>query len=185
MGSLVRSSAVLRRGLPSPWAIEGLYSGSKRNKSEVKTWYHHYKPGPYPRTEAERRAAAKKYNMLYEDYQPYPEEKAFGDYPWIPMIHHDMRNPYEDFDFPHLRRNYGEVIHPKAWRLTGKTPNLELPPGYPPMRTMVIRHLLLVATFVLVYFGFGERYHIYTRTMPVYNVGDGRIPYSFDPAESE
>ncbi|KAG9464546.1 hypothetical protein GDO78_019774 [Eleutherodactylus coqui] len=30
-------------------------------------------PGPYPKTKAERAAAAKKYNMILEDYKPYPD----------------------------------------------------------------------------------------------------------------
>lgn len=34
-------------------------------------------PGPYPRTAEERAAAAKKYNMRVEDYQPYPDD-GFG-----------------------------------------------------------------------------------------------------------
>lgn len=34
-------------------------------------------PGPYPRTAEERAAAAKKYNMRVEDYQPYPND-GFG-----------------------------------------------------------------------------------------------------------
>lgn len=29
--------------------------------------------GPYPKTPEERAAAAKKYNMRVEDYEPYPE----------------------------------------------------------------------------------------------------------------
>ncbi|XP_060795084.1 acyl-CoA desaturase 1-like isoform X2 [Neoarius graeffei] len=31
-------------------------------------------PGPYPRTAEERAAAAKKYNLRLEDYQPYPDD---------------------------------------------------------------------------------------------------------------
>lgn len=30
-------------------------------------------PGPYPRTPEERAAAAKKYNLRVEDYEPYPD----------------------------------------------------------------------------------------------------------------
>lgn len=30
-------------------------------------------PGPYPKTPEERAAAAKKYNMTIEDYEPYPD----------------------------------------------------------------------------------------------------------------
>lgn len=31
-------------------------------------------PGPYPKTPEERAAAAKKYNMRVEDYEPYPDD---------------------------------------------------------------------------------------------------------------
>jgi len=31
-------------------------------------------PGPYPKTPEERAAAAKKYNMTLEDYQPFPDD---------------------------------------------------------------------------------------------------------------
>lgn len=31
-------------------------------------------PGPYPRTAEERAAAAKKYNLRLEDYQPHPDD---------------------------------------------------------------------------------------------------------------
>lgn len=30
-------------------------------------------PGPYPKTPEERAAAAKKYNLRAEDYEPYPD----------------------------------------------------------------------------------------------------------------
>ncbi|XP_050564030.1 NADH dehydrogenase [ubiquinone] 1 beta subcomplex subunit 8, mitochondrial-like [Cygnus atratus] len=41
-------------------------------------------PGPYPRTPEERAAAAKKYNMRVEDYQPYPDDGlGYGDYPML------------------------------------------------------------------------------------------------------
>ncbi|KAL7856556.1 hypothetical protein SRHO_G00154550 [Serrasalmus rhombeus] len=42
-------------------------------------------PGPYPKTPEERAAAAKKYNMMLEDYQPYPDDgRGYGDYPMLP-----------------------------------------------------------------------------------------------------
>lgn len=37
-------------------------------------WNMHFKPGPYPLTEAERVAAANKYNMLPEEYVPYADD---------------------------------------------------------------------------------------------------------------
>lgn len=64
-------------------------------------------------SEEEHRAAAKKYNMLYEDYKPYPEHDRDhkGDYPQLPDIGLESRDPHENYDFPLLRRNYGEPMN--------------------------------------------------------------------------
>ncbi|GAV03610.1 hypothetical protein RvY_14006 [Ramazzottius varieornatus] len=66
-----------------------------------------------PETEEERIRAAKKYNLLPDDYKPYPEDSlnARGDYPDLPIISGSQRDPYEPFDYPELRRNYGEPLH--------------------------------------------------------------------------
>ncbi|MGH0125298.1 UNVERIFIED_CONTAM: hypothetical protein FKN15_022179 [Acipenser sinensis] len=41
-------------------------------------------PGPYPKTPEERAAAAKKYNMRVEDYEPYPDEgRGFHSLIWV------------------------------------------------------------------------------------------------------
>lgn len=37
-------------------------------------WNKDFKPAPYPETEEERRAAAKKYGLLPEEYKPYPPD---------------------------------------------------------------------------------------------------------------
>merc|ERR1712226_1790042 len=36
-------------------------------------WNYLWKPGPYPKTEEEMCAAAKKYGLIREDYRPYPD----------------------------------------------------------------------------------------------------------------
>ena len=49
-------------------------------------WNYLWKPGPHPETDDERRAAAKKYGMIYEDYKPSDEPDALmGDYPMLPV----------------------------------------------------------------------------------------------------
>lgn len=52
-------------------------------------WNYQYKPGPYPKTPEERAAAAKKYGLTMEEYQPYPEDQGYGDYPKLPDIGDD------------------------------------------------------------------------------------------------
>ena len=39
-------------------------------------WDKDWCPGPYPETQAEREAAAKKYGMRVEDYEPYTNDEG-------------------------------------------------------------------------------------------------------------
>nr|XP_020646906.1 NADH dehydrogenase [ubiquinone] 1 beta subcomplex subunit 8, mitochondrial [Pogona vitticeps] len=73
---------------------------------------HDQLPGPYPKTLEERAAAAKKYNLTLEDYEPYPDDgMGYGDYPKLPNKSQHERSPYYDWDHSDLRRNYGQPMH--------------------------------------------------------------------------
>jgi len=75
-------------------------------------WNKDWKPGPYPKTEKERRAAAKKYGMVYEDYEPYPDDGwGYGDYPKLPIVSAESRDPHENYDHDEHKRYHGEVMH--------------------------------------------------------------------------
>lgn len=75
-------------------------------------WNKDWKPGPYPRTQEEREAAAKKYGIPIEQYQPYPDDgMGYGDYPKLPDISIDRKDINYPYDFPEARRNFGEPIH--------------------------------------------------------------------------
>ena len=69
-----------------------------------------WKPGPVPKTEEERAAAAKKYYMIPEDYEVNEEWLGYGDYPKLPPVGMDARDPYEDMDYHYWRANYGEIV---------------------------------------------------------------------------
>ena len=74
-------------------------------------WNKDWKPGPYPRTPKERAAAAKKYNMRVEDYEPYPDDGfGYGDYPKLPRIADEAKDPYQPYDLPNNRRFFGEPV---------------------------------------------------------------------------
>lgn len=77
---------------------------------ETGGWTRDWKPGPVPKTEEERAAAAKKYNLIPEDYEVNDEELGYGDYPKLPPVGMDARDPYEDLDYHYHRRNYGETV---------------------------------------------------------------------------
>ncbi|MEJ1276337.1 hypothetical protein NN561_007241 [Cricetulus griseus] len=67
-------------------------------------------PGPYPRTPEERAAAAKKYNLRVEDYEPYPDDgTGHGDYPKLPDRSQQERDPWYEWDHSDLRLNWGET----------------------------------------------------------------------------
>jgi NADH dehydrogenase (ubiquinone) 1 beta subcomplex subunit 8 len=50
--------------------------------------------------------------MLPQDYEPYPDDGlGYGDYPKLPLISNDMKDPLYNWDMPDLKRNYGEPVN--------------------------------------------------------------------------
>lgn len=74
-------------------------------------WNKDWKPGPYPRTEEERKAAALKYGLEPSEYQPYPDDgTGHGDYPMLPERSAESKDPYYTWDFPELKKNLHETV---------------------------------------------------------------------------
>lgn len=74
-------------------------------------WNKDFKPAKFPETEEERAAAAKKYNLLPEEYKPYADDgQGFGDYPKLPDIPVERKDPNYPYDFPELKRNIHEPV---------------------------------------------------------------------------
>lgn len=77
----------------------------------VSDWNKDFKPAPYPTTEEERVAAAKKYNLLPQEYKPYPDDgMGYGDYPHLPDVSNDLKDPYYPYDMPDMKRNFNEPV---------------------------------------------------------------------------
>lgn len=75
-------------------------------------WNKDFKPSPYPKTQAEREAAAKKYGIPIEQYEPFPDDgTGHGDYPQVPNISAERRDPNYPYDFPDAKRNFGDVYN--------------------------------------------------------------------------
>ena len=75
-------------------------------------WNKDWLPGPYPKTEEERIAAAKKYGMHPKEYEPYPDDgTGYGDYPKLPFKGVALRDPNYPYDYPGQKRNFNEPIH--------------------------------------------------------------------------
>ena len=74
-------------------------------------WNKDWQPGPYPTTEKEKVAAAKKYGLRRDDYEPYPDDGfGHGDYPNLPRVSDEGKDKYYNWDLLHVRRNYGEPV---------------------------------------------------------------------------
>lgn len=81
--------------------------GSVRNH-----WNKDFKPAPFPQTQKEREAAAKKYAMPADKYEPYADDGlGYGDYPKLPNKSVDLRDPYYPYDYPEFRRNFNDPMH--------------------------------------------------------------------------
>jgi len=147
-------------------------------------WNKDWKPGPYPETEAQRRAAAKKYGMIYDDYEPYdPVEDdpiMFGDYPKLPIIPADQRDPYYPWDYPELKLDYGEPIHIFYDAYTHDKLSLQKEPI---TEQQQIRHFFIFcATFFgIIYLSWN--YQKFQPIMPKQFPKDDVVHYSFEPVE--
>ncbi|XP_055636786.1 NADH dehydrogenase [ubiquinone] 1 beta subcomplex subunit 8, mitochondrial [Toxorhynchites rutilus septentrionalis] len=81
-------------------------------------WNKDFKPGKFPETEKEREAAARKYGLHPSEYKVYPDNGlGYGDYPKLPDVPVESKDPYYPYDFPELRRNLHEPMHaePDFW----------------------------------------------------------------------
>ncbi|KAM9703063.1 NADH dehydrogenase [ubiquinone] 1 beta subcomplex subunit 8, mitochondrial isoform 2-T2 [Dama dama] len=127
-------------------------------------------PGPYPKTPEERAAAAKKYNMRVEDYEPYPDDgMGYGDYPKLPDRSQQERDPWYDWDHPDLRLNWGEPMH---WDLDMYIRNRVDTSPTAVNWNLMCKHLFGFVAFMLFMFWVGETYPAYQP------VGPKQYPYN-------
>lgn len=145
-------------------------------------WTKDWMPGPPPKTPEERAAAARRYNLIPEDYDTYPEEDAWGDYPKLPMVGMDARDPYDDWDHHYYRRNYGEPLHHQYDMMTAQRndPNARWPyPGW----HMALQFIGMMTVFYVIYeiFEYFDL-RICQQVKPKQFPGPGKVHYTFEPA---
>ncbi|GFT27544.1 NADH dehydrogenase 1 beta subcomplex subunit 8, mitochondrial [Nephila pilipes] len=177
---MFHSAKVLRAAINGLKAKPISFSSPKiiARNSSITTWNKDWKPGPYPRTEEQRIAAAKKYNMLPEDYEPYPEEEGFGDYPMFKPFHMESRNPFEAYDFPELKRNYGEPIHPDYDLCLEDKVNFQRKFRTTPWKMLL--YVVIAGTLYTSILLYGEWYPTDQRRIPKQYPYSGQIHYSFE-----
>ena len=74
-------------------------------------WNKDWKPGPYPVTPEEKAAAARKYGLRPDEYKPIPDDGiGAGDYPDLPLVSAESRDPYYPWDHPEHRRDFMEPV---------------------------------------------------------------------------
>lgn len=78
------------------------------NPQDPAPWNYLWMPGPYPKTEEEMCAAAKKYCMIREDYVPHPDDgNGAGDYPDLGRCSGRKRPRLAWYDDEDFKRNFG------------------------------------------------------------------------------
>jgi len=145
-------------------------------------WNHDWRPDvKIPKTLEERKAAAKKYGMIVEDYETYcPDtEVPYGDYPKLPPVSAESRDPHALYDLPELKRNFGEPFHIEADMFGEDRYNIN-------QRLRIPLNQMAACFFgfmSLMAFGFWTGEHIRicgVRMMPKEYPSDGKKHYSFE-----
>jgi len=145
-------------------------------------WNKDWKPGPYPRTPEERAAAAKKYGMRLEDYQPYPDDGlGYGDYPMLPRVAAEARDPTEIWDMPEIRRNFGEPVHVDADILSEDKWNPTTRKRF--SFVQMLTWLGVVWGGIIVIYILTLPYPHYLPVMPKHYAKDGKRHYTFEPCD--
>ncbi|ODN05879.1 NADH dehydrogenase [ubiquinone] 1 beta subcomplex subunit 8, mitochondrial [Orchesella cincta] len=138
-----------------------------------------------PATEEAKRAAAKKYGMIPEDYETYKNDgTGYGDYPKLPIVSAESRDPHALYDFPELKRNFGEPLHVDAdmygedrW---DRSKRLRIP--YHVMLTWFLGVIGITATLFML----SEYVRVNpTRRMPKPLYNDGKKHYTFELEDVE
>ncbi|CAF0730021.1 unnamed protein product [Rotaria sordida] len=133
-----------------------------------------------PVTAEDRAATAKKYNMLPEDYKPLPPERNAGDMPSVePAGKFFDRSPWEDYDYPMDRQNWNEPRHPSDHVKYDKTRVGYSPQKRPVTLKILLRLLLLPATFILGVYGL-RTFEFMTPSFPSRKPEPGAVHYSFE-----
>jgi len=168
------SSLAVRRRLVQP---SGLFS-----VRAMAYWNKDWKPGPYPRTPEERAAAAKKYGMRIEDYEPYPDDgMGYGDYPKLPRVAAESRSAYEKWDIPEMKRNFGEPLHVDADILTEDKWNPTTKKRY--SFVQMLAWLGAVWGGITVAYILTLPYPYFLPAAPKQYYNDGKKHFTFEPAE--
>merc|ERR1712038_307406 len=115
--TILRNSTLLRNAIFSRQIKPQTVVCVRHGSGDPKPWNYVWVPDPKtPVTPEEKAKAAAKYGMIPEDYEPYGETEEgldmdLGDYPKIKPRSCDERPGYINYDYEHMKRDFGEVYH--------------------------------------------------------------------------
>jgi len=123
--------------------------------------------------------------MIPEDYEAYANDgTGYGDYPKLPIISAESKDQHALYDFPELKRNYGEPLHVHADMVGEDRWDYN-------KRFRVPIHMQLVwflgtLSFLAFLKWCGEYVRIMPlRIMPRHYISDGKKHYSFELEDVE
>ncbi|XP_063906292.1 NADH dehydrogenase [ubiquinone] 1 beta subcomplex subunit 8, mitochondrial-like [Zophobas morio] len=142
-------------------------------------WNKDYKPGPYPRTEEEKLKAAEKYGLHPSEYKLYPNDgTGWGDYPKLPEVGADSKDPYYPWDNPELKRNFNEPMHAEFDLMREDRYNVSARLRYS-LRTQWLQFLgVMFGTFGI--YCIFEKFKMFHPLVPRQYPIDGKKHYTFE-----
>ncbi|CAF1681856.1 unnamed protein product, partial [Adineta ricciae] len=133
-----------------------------------------------PVTPEDRAATARKYNMLPEDYKPFPPEYNAGDMPNVaPSGRYFERSPWEDYDYPLDRQNWNEPRHPSDFIKFEKTRLGHAEENQPVIMKELLKLLILPVSIILAIYALREL-EFMNPTFRSPKVESGVVHYSFE-----
>ncbi|CAH0558706.1 unnamed protein product [Brassicogethes aeneus] len=142
-------------------------------------WNKDYKPGPYPKSEEEMAAAAKKYGLTRSEYKPYPDDgQGAGDYPNMPLVSADSKDPFYPWDNPELKRNFNEPLHREFDLMREDRYDVSAKLRWP-MWIYWAQFLGVMAGCFAVY-ALAERVKMFPAVIPRQYPSQGKIHYTFE-----
>lgn len=132
---------------------------------QILDWNKDFKPSKMPQTKEEHEAAAKKYNLLPEEYKPYADDgMGYGDYPKLPDVSVETRDPYYAYDFPEHKRNLNEPVHVDI-DLYGEDRYGSAEPLRYPMRVYWLSFIGVMSAVTVLYYWLEDK-HMYRPVLP-------------------
>lgn len=144
-------------------------------------WNKDWKPGPYPETPEKRAEAARKYNLSPEEYEPYPDDgMGHGDYPKLPDISAESRDPFYPWDFPEHRRNFGEPVHVNVDMYGEDRIDVSAKPRFS-LSQQALAFFGVMAGSAVVYYWLEDK-KLFRPVLPKQYPSQGEVHYTFEPA---